>query len=247
MSTTHTLPDGTVLARGGNHKNGNALDGNHHEADPFPKRLTLAEKRSASKLTSFERTEWLRALKLLEKGWKTFVEVGLSLKKIRESRLYREDHDSWEAFCRAVVGISKTEANRQIIDAEVVEALKAPNGVTGEEEALLLPSNRAQARALARVKGADERQQLWKEIIAKSPGTPITAQVIEEAITPSNPLACAERTVKSGCRDLVSSPVTGSVLVLTELDVLETLMDARRKADWTLVDAVIDHLKAQRQ
>lgn len=241
MKAKHTLPDGDVLIRGDKHKHGNVLDGTQHLDDPFPKRLTAAEKKTIPKLSSTERKQWQKALDTIDKGWKAFVEVGLALRAIRESRLYREDYDSWEAFCRDVVGVSKTEANRQIIDAEVVTELVTPNGVTAEESTLPLPENRAQARALARVKDPEERLLIWQQLAARSGETPITAQTIEAAtvpftkrkapLLPSSPPIDAEE----------SPPSTDSVIV--GLDILETLVIARKERDWSLVDTAIQHLE----
>lgn len=241
MKTTTTLPDGTVLVRGNAHTNGNELDGQKHEHDPFPKRLTAAEKRATAMLTTDERKEWNRALKVIGKGWNTFVEVGLALRQIRASRLYREEYESWEVFCREVVGISKTEANRQIIDAEVVETLKAPIGVTDEGQTTPLPENRAQARALAQVKDADDRRKVWEEVVATSANETVSARLISETAAilipqtpPKKPAAKPPNATADGmgADDKTNMP-----------DVLEMLVRARREDDWSLVDTVIEHLK----
>lgn len=234
MKTKHTLPDGTVLVRDYAHANGNELDGMKHEHDPFPTRLTEAEKLRAAKLTTDERKDWQRALKVIDKGWSTFIEVGLALRQIRESRLYREEYDSWEAFCREVVGVSKTEANRQIIDAEVVETLKTPNGVLSQDQPPPLPTNRAQARALAMLKDAEARRQAWTQVLAKAGDSPVTAQLIIEAIKPPNQPPPKKPVIKSH-KD------TADMTVIR--DVLEQLKKARQAEDWSLVDAAIELLK----
>jgi hypothetical protein len=241
MKSTQTLPDGTVLVRGHAHANGNELDGIKHENDPFSNRLTAAEKRCASKLTTTERNEWHLALKTIEKGWKSFLEVGLALKQIRESRLYREDHTSWEAFCREVVGVSKTEANRQIIDAEVVETLVTPNGVTGEEKTNPLPGNRAQARALAQVKDAEDRRKVWAQVVSTSANEAVSARLISETAaslipqTPTKKPAAKPRNGDAGGEDANRKP--------NMPDVLEMLVNARRENDWSLVESAIKLLK----
>jgi len=241
MKTTTTLPDGTVLVRNHAHANGNKLDGRKHENDPFPNRLTADEKRCAPKLTTNERNEWHRALKVIEKGWKTVVEVGLALKQIRESRLYREDHVSWEAFCREVAGISKTEANRQIIDAEVVETLQAPNGVTDGNHTTPLPENRAQARALAQVKDAGVMRKVWEQVVTTSANETVSARLISETAAslipptpPKKPAAKPPNAAKDGmgADDKTNMP-----------DFIEMLVRARREESWPLVDAIIEQLK----
>jgi len=180
MATTQKLESGTEMVRGSKKANGNLLDGQTNEADPFPKRLTAAEKHSTPALTPGERKEWQRALKTIEKGWQAFVEVGAALTGIRESRLYRAEYDSWEEFCRAVVGISKSEANRQIIDAEVVGQLQAPNGVI-EQDAVTLPAMRSHVRALTKLKRPEDRRKVWQEIVEHH-GDRITAQIVKEKV-----------------------------------------------------------------
>ena len=34
-------------------------------------------------------------------GWHTFVDVGLALPEIRDHRLYREEFDDFDTYCRA--------------------------------------------------------------------------------------------------------------------------------------------------
>jgi len=241
MKTKHTLHDGTVLVRGHAHANGNELDGMKHEHDPFPTRLTAAEKHRAAKLTTAEQKDWQRALKVIDKGWSTFIEVGLALRQIRDSRLYREDYPSWEAFCREVVGVSKTEANRQIIDAEVVETLKAPIGVTGDGQPPLLPTNRAQARALAKLKDADARRKVWEQVAITSANDAVSARLISEtaaSLIPQTPPKKPATNPRSANPDNVRADGKPNIPEL-----LEMLVRARREDDWSLVDTVIEHLK----
>lgn len=219
------------MVRGSAHQNGNELDGQKHEHDPFPRRLNAAKKRPASKLTTTERQEWQRALKAIEKGWSTFIEVGLTLRQIRESRLYREDYPSWKAFCCEVVGISKSEADRQIIDAEVVETLKTPIGVSGDEQPL--PKNRSHARELAKLKDADARRQAWTQVLAKAGSRPITAKLVKETIEPVKP----PKSPKLDAKPLSKKSNDETVNIAKIREMLER---ASKEADWALVNEVID-------
>lgn len=139
--------------------------------------------RNTAAQTSAERKQWRTALKVIEKGWKAFVEVGGALMEIRQSRLYREDYESREAFCRDVVGISKTEANRQIIDAEVVGELSAPNGATART-GVQPPSKRSQVRALARLLKPEDRREAWRRVCETTEltGRPATAELATEVV-----------------------------------------------------------------
>lgn len=93
-------------------------------------------------LTAMEHSALTHAEAKIEQGLKTFVEVGQALAEIRDARLYRDDHATFEAYCQARWGMDRRNANRTIEAAEVVAGLgsidpKAP-----------APENVGQAREL---------------------------------------------------------------------------------------------------
>ena len=77
-------------------------------------------------------TKTLRTLaeceNVIERGLATFVEVGQALMEIRNRRLYREQYETFEDYCRERWGWSKTHVNRQIDAAQVAMTL-TPMGV----------------------------------------------------------------------------------------------------------------------
>lgn len=74
----------------------------------------------------------------IEAGLATFIRVGRALSVIRDSRLYRATHDTFEDYCRERWGWSRQHATRQIQAAEVASTL-SPIGDN--------PSKESQARA----------------------------------------------------------------------------------------------------
>ena len=52
--------------------------------------------------------------KLIAKGQKTFVEVGLALAEIRDLRLYKREYSGFEEYCRKKWGWTKQHAYRLI-------------------------------------------------------------------------------------------------------------------------------------
>jgi hypothetical protein len=66
--------------------------------------------------------------------------VDQAFLEIRDSRLYRENYSTFEAYCRERWGMSKTHSNRLIDASDVVRTL-TPSGV--------IPTYEAQARELA--------------------------------------------------------------------------------------------------
>lgn len=148
-----------------------------------------------SSLTIVERTRLTDCMMTVSNGMKTFVEVGTALGIMREERLYRETHASFEAFCKEHWDCSKTQANRMISASQVAEITKVtPNGC---QLPPILTSER-QARPLTKLleQGGEEVAECWKDILDTAPknesGQPVvTAKFVEETvkarITPPEP------------------------------------------------------------
>ena|SRR5690348_14940338 len=114
----------------------------------------------------------------IERGLRSFVEVGEALAEIRDDRLYRETQAAFDDYCRERWGFSKSHANRQIEAAEVVDVL-TPIGVK--------PTNEAQVRELAALKGEPELvSQVWVEVVEEHSGKP-TAKHVREAVERHRP------------------------------------------------------------
>lgn len=110
---------------------------------------------------------------LIERGMKTFVQVGEALAAIRDSRLYRSTHPTFEAYCKERWGFSRIQAHRLIEASETVTALPMGNKITSER----------QARELAKVE-PERRQQVVKQA-TESTGGKLTAKAITEAARPT--------------------------------------------------------------
>jgi hypothetical protein len=110
---------------------------------------------------------------VIERGLETFVEVGQALLVIREGRLYKDTHSSFDAYCRERWGWSRQQADRTIGAAEIVEQL-TPMGVS--------PQTERQARALAPLKDDLEAMAEVMEEVNASP-EPVTAAAIADAVS----------------------------------------------------------------
>ena len=83
----------------------------------------------------------------IEAGRKTFVEVGLALAEIRDSRLYRSDHATFEEYCDKKWHWKRAYCYQLIEGAAVVKALPP--------EMSTVVDNQRQARELAKVEPAN--------------------------------------------------------------------------------------------
>lgn len=111
-------------------------------------------------LTVAEQTELAQHEAVIERGLKTFVDVGLALLAIRDGRLYRQEYDTFEEYCRQRWGFQRHRANRLIAAAEVSQNL-VPIGT--------IPANEAQARPLTCLEPEDQRI-VWQRVVEESHG-----------------------------------------------------------------------------
>jgi hypothetical protein len=128
----------------------------------------------AAELTTPERHDLETLEGIVQRGLDTFIEVGRALAEIRDRRLYRQTHGTFEEYCHDRWLLGRTRAY-QLIDAAAVSTIvdKDP------------PANEAQARELAPLKG-DETEVVaaWREAKAEAEelGTSLTAKVVRNAV-----------------------------------------------------------------
>jgi hypothetical protein len=89
--------------------------------------------------------------RVIERGQQTFIEVGRALLEIRDRRLYRETHATFEAYCRERWGWGRHRANQYINGARVAQAVG---------DSCYQPENEAQARAMLDRLDPEEREQV---------------------------------------------------------------------------------------
>jgi hypothetical protein len=77
---------------------------------------------AASELTAPERQRLAELEAVIERGLDTFAEVGRALLEIRDARLYRETHATFEAYLRERWGMSR-QRGYQLMDAARVSTI----------------------------------------------------------------------------------------------------------------------------
>ena len=106
-------------------------------------------------------------------GLGTFFDVGKALAQIRQKRLYRETHGSFEAYCREKWDMSRMHAHRLVAAAEIRDVLA--------EKHLPLPQTESQVRVLAGV--AKERiPSIWASVIKSAGKKGVTARLVGAVI-----------------------------------------------------------------
>lgn len=112
---------------------------------------------------------------VIERGLNTFTEVGNALLAIRDGRLYRVEHDTFEDYCQQRWGFNRHRASQLISAAGVVTNVTSAG--------LPAPANEGQARELARVPES-ERAEVWQQTLERTDGKP-TAAAIREVYAPA--------------------------------------------------------------
>ena len=140
----------------------------------WPRKNTVAaqETQISDPLSTEDKAELKAAERTIARGWDTFVNVGHALAKIRDERLYREEHKSFEAYTRDKWQYGKAYASRLIGAAETVEDLKP----TGKKT---LPINEAQVRPLLSLP-REKRLETWQKVIEQAEGKKLTARLVSQ-------------------------------------------------------------------
>jgi len=121
---------------------------------------------------------------VIERGLRSFFEVGAALARIRDERLYREDFDTFEQYCRGRWSWGRNYVNKQIAAAGAIRDLGTN---------VPIPQNEAQARELAKLPPA-QRAEAWEIAVERAGGQPTAAQVavVVAEMTPPSPPTAAE-------------------------------------------------------
>lgn len=112
---------------------------------------------------------------VIERGLQTFVDVGTALMEIRDSRLYRESHGTFEEYCRERWGFTDRRARMMIAAAEVAGNLQTGTIVP------VLPTTESQARPLTSLP-ADTQREVWQRAVETAPNGKITARHVEQTV-----------------------------------------------------------------
>jgi len=120
-------------------------------------------------LKALEQNRLKQLEEIIERGKKTFVEVGLALLEIRDKRLYKESHSSFDSYCRERWGYSRQYGHQLMAAAEVSSMLDI--------------SNPRQAYELAPLVKADEQEavKIWRDL-KEEYGDKVTAGLIRRTV-----------------------------------------------------------------
>ena len=128
-----------------------------------------------NELTNLEKAEMEQYEQTISIGLAAFFEVGKALAGIRDKRLYRQTHGTFEAYCQERWGISRRYANYKIGAYQVCENLGT---IVPENQ---LPQSESQARPMVNLEPEAQREA-WQESRTTAPNGIITAKHVEDTV-----------------------------------------------------------------
>jgi len=158
---------------------------------------------TAKELTSQERSTLVTTEKTIETGLDKAFELGAAFLTICESRLYREQYDTFEEYLAQRWDLSRGYAYG-LMSASTVHST-----LSRSRKHAVLPQNEFQARPLAKL--TPEHQQIaWDRAVeaANTTNTPITHKLIKRVVddlVDTAKLAVATITDRSGTEDVAAS------------------------------------------
>lgn len=142
--------------------------------------------KTKTELSAKDRSDLEECESAIGSGLETFLQVGEALTTIRERKLYRETHATFEAYCEGQWEISRHRAYDLIGNVAVAKSLEPPKGTNGEMCKILhtTSENESHLRELKKVPAENRIEVIERAAEAAPPrvnGKPaITAQVIRE-------------------------------------------------------------------
>lgn len=124
-------------------------------------------------LNAQDRAELAQLETVIEQGLQTFHATGTALATIRNARLYRATHGTFEDYCEDRWNLKRRSAYRLIEAAGVIENVS--------NWTQTLPANEAQARPLATISAIDQ-PKVWLEAVGTAPEGRVTAAHVARTV-----------------------------------------------------------------
>ena len=140
-------------------------------------------------LDATERTDLANCEEVIDKGLRTFVEVGTALLTIRDRRLYRAQHGTFEDYCQGRWGMSRPRAYQMIDAATVVGNLST---IVDK-----FPTTESQARPLTQLP-PEAQPVVWQRAVETAPEGKVTAAHVQAAVNEYKDLQGPERVIVRG-------------------------------------------------
>ena len=154
-------------------------------------------------LDATERADLATCEGVIDRGLRTFVEVGTALLTIRDRRLYRREHATFEDYCQERWGMARRTTDRLIAAAGVVTNLQLETPLQTRpigpicNDSPILPTTESQARPLTQLP-PDVQPVVWQRAVETAPEGKVTAAHVQAVVNEYKDLQGPERVMVRG-------------------------------------------------
>ena len=125
------------------------------------------------KLTKKENDTLEKLEAIIKENLQAFYKVGSALLRIREERLYRKTHETFEDYCRDKWEIGRSTAYQYIDSVKVIENVRNCGQI--------LPVNESQTRPLSHL-APELQKEAWSKVVETAPEGKITARHVNKIV-----------------------------------------------------------------
>ncbi|BBD63048.1 hypothetical protein NIES2109_58980 (plasmid) [Nostoc sp. HK-01] len=123
-------------------------------------------------------------LHLKRKVERAFFEAGKALAELRDRRLYRSTHKTFEEYCRDRFGYTRIAASYKIAAAAVMDNLLT-NGLQNSEisqaDLQVFPTNERQVRPLVALE-PQQQQEAWQTAVQEAKGKVPSGRIVKDVV-----------------------------------------------------------------
>lgn len=136
-------------------------------------------------LSEPERAQFDRLSTIIIEDLRAFYRVGLALMEIRDRELYREEHRTFEGYCKKIFDFGRSHAYRLIDAAQVVENISQMSPNWGQNEGPVIdltPISESQVRPLVRLQ-PDQQREVWQAVVKNAgPRKKVTGALVNSVV-----------------------------------------------------------------
>nr|WP_322666227.1 hypothetical protein [Dendronalium sp. ChiSLP03b]MDZ8209005.1 hypothetical protein [Dendronalium sp. ChiSLP03b] len=124
-------------------------------------------------LTEDEQRDRLHLERRVERA---FFEAGKALMELRDRRLYRSTHKTFEEYCRDRFSYTYRHVNYLIAGSVIVENIKM-----GTNSSQILPTSEVQVRPLAKLE-PQQQQEAWQIAVQEAKGKVPSGRIVKDVV-----------------------------------------------------------------
>ena len=122
-------------------------------------------------------------LKLEREVERAFYKAGCALRELRDRRLYRSTHKTFQEYCQDRFGFTRRRSDYLIGAAEVVDNLSGEPEPRLKREplVLILPTSERQCRPLTKLE-PEQQREIWHKAVESSKGKVPSGKVVSDLV-----------------------------------------------------------------